>query len=106
MDEPQKGLTEVATAAKQLLPVSQFLARELARLVPETAGDPRVQVLPMPLPIPAAPPSGPRSGLLSVTRLTPLKGVDRAIRLAAELGEPLTVVGDGPRRTHSPTDRT
>ena len=56
----------------------------------------------MPLPIPPAPPTGPRSGLLSVTRLTPLKGVDRAIRLAAALGEPLTVVGDGPEKEALP----
>jgi glycogen(starch) synthase len=99
---PTKGLTEVAEAAKQLLPVSRFLAGELARLVPETAGDPRVQILPMPLPIPAAPPTGPRKGLLSVTRLTPLKGVDRAIGLAAALGEPLTVVGEGTERDALP----
>jgi glycosyltransferase involved in cell wall biosynthesis len=102
VSEPTKGLTEVAAAAKQLLPVSRFLAGELARLVPDTRADPRVQILPMPLPIPAAPPAGPRSGLLSVTRLTPLKGVDRAIRLAAELGETLTVVGDGPEKDQLP----
>lgn len=102
LSEPQKGLTEVATAAKKLLPVSRFLASELVRLVPDTAGDPRVHVLPMPLPIPAAPPTESRSGLLSVTRLTPLKGVDRAIRLAADLGEPLTVVGDGPEKNALP----
>ncbi len=45
---------------------------------------------------------GRASGLLSVTRLTPLKGVDRAIRLAAELGEPLTVVGDGTEKDALP----
>jgi glycosyltransferase involved in cell wall biosynthesis len=102
LDGPRKGLTEVAAAAKRLLPVSRFLANELARLVPETAGDPRVEILPMPLSIPASPPTGPRSGLLSVTRLTPLKGVDRAIRLAAALGEPLTVVGDGSEKDALP----
>jgi glycogen synthase len=100
--EAKKGLREVVGAAHQLLPVSRFLASELTRLVPETTGDPRVQILPMPLPIPAAPPTGTRTGLLSVTRLTPLKGVDRAIRLAAELGEPLTVVGDGPEKDALP----
>jgi phosphatidylinositol alpha-1,6-mannosyltransferase len=94
--QPDEGLSRVAAAARLLLPVSRFLAGELARLVPETASDPRVRILPMALAVPAAPPTGPRSGLLCVARLTPLKGVDRAIRLAAALGERLTIVGDGP----------
>ncbi len=36
--------------------------------------------------------------LLVVARLTPLKGVDRAIALAAALKRPLRVLGDGPER--------
>jgi glycosyltransferase involved in cell wall biosynthesis len=34
-----------------------------------------------------------------VARLTPLKGLERTVRLAKGLGVPLTVIGDGPART-------
>lgn len=37
-----------------------------------------------------------REGLLVVARCTPLKGIDRALRLAEALGWPATVVGEGP----------
>lgn len=84
-----------AAEGARLLPVSRFLSGELRRL-----GLPPGEVLPMPLrarPLAGEEaPDGPRQGLLCVARLTPLKGVDRAIRLAQALGEPLRIVGDGP----------
>jgi phosphatidylinositol alpha-1,6-mannosyltransferase len=53
----------------------------------------------MPLVGPAAEvPWEQRRGLVCVARLTSLKGVERAIRLARRLGERLVVVGDGPAR--------
>ncbi len=79
-----------AVQGATLLPVSAFLSRELVRL-----GAAPGRVLPMPLRVPDLP-AQPRQGLLCVARLTPLKGVDRAIRLAQALGEPLTVIGEGP----------
>lgn len=78
-------------AATALLPVSHFLGTELTRL-----GARPTAVLPMPLRLPPPPLDRPREGLLCVARLTPLKGVDRAIGLARALGLPLTVIGDGP----------
>lgn len=80
------GLARVRAEAVHV-PVSAYLGGLL--------GVPHV-VLPMPVapePLAAA---GDR--LLVVARLTPLKGVDRALRLAARLGRPVTVVGDGPER--------
>lgn len=52
------------------------------------------------LPYPIEPARAARRGeaLLVVARLNALKGVDRALRLAARLGRPLVVVGDGPER--------
>lgn len=52
------------------------------------------------LPYPIEPTTPARRGeaLLVVARLNALKGVDRAVRLAARLGRPLVVVGDGPER--------
>ena len=89
--EAPPGLMRVATAAHALLPVSHFLAGELRRLgvtAPST-------VLPMPLAIPLAISSGPRAGLALVARPTGLKGAERALALAAALGEELTLVGGG-----------
>ena len=78
--------------AARWAPVSAFLGAELARL---GLGPPAVP-LPMPLPWASIPPgTAPRRGLLVVARGTPLKGLDRAARLAAALGEPLTVIGAG-----------
>ncbi|MCK6504151.1 glycosyltransferase family 4 protein [Myxococcota bacterium] len=89
---PSPAFRAAVDAATALLPVSRFLAGELARL-----GAGPATVLPMPLPLVDEPaPSTGRRGLLTVARLTPLKGVDRAIRLAQALGEELVVIGDGP----------
>lgn len=86
---PPPGFLKAVQGAT-LLPVSGFLSRELMRL-----GAPPGRVLPMPLRVPELPERR-RQGLLCVARLTPLKGVDRAIRLAQALGERLTVIGEGP----------
>ncbi len=85
------SLLRVARSARALLPVSRFLAGELDRLaIPRPA-----HVLPMPVTLDQ--PTQPRGeALLCVARLTPLKGVERAARLAQALGRPLVVVGDGP----------
>ncbi len=52
------------------------------------------------LPFPIAPMALASGGdaLLVVARLTPLKGVDRALRLGHRLGRRVIVVGDGPER--------
>ena len=80
------------------LPVSRFLADELDRL----GGSewPRT-IAPMPLSIPPLRNHDGRSGLVCVARHTPLKGLDRAARLAARLGERLVIIGspDGPDGT-------
>jgi len=92
LPSPPPALAAALAASTARLPVSAFLAGELARL-----GGQATAVLPMPLPLPAPPAVEPaRAGLVCVARLTPLKGVDRAIALARALGEPLTVVGEGP----------
>lgn len=88
---PSPAFRAATGAATALLPVSAFLASELERL-----GARARSVLPMPLPSPEAAAEEPRSGLLCVARLTPLKGVDRAIALARALDLELTVLGDGP----------
>ena len=87
------GLERVVKAAAALLPVSGFLADELARLLPEAALP--ITVLPMPIAHPPEP-SGPRrSALVFLARLTPLKGVDRAIHIARALDRELVIIGDG-----------
>lgn len=78
---------EAVVARARNLPVSRFLGGLL--------GAPH-RVLPWPIePLPAA-----RRGdrLLVVARLVASKGVDRALRFAARLGRPVTVVGEGPER--------
>lgn len=52
----------------------------------------------LPVPIDPIAPVSPGEKLLVVARLGPLKGVDSALRLAARLGRPITVVGEGPAR--------
>jgi len=100
---PQRAVLDASTA---LLPNSRFMADLLERL--SGGPDPRVRVLPMPLQVSlplqvkrpeTLEPASPRAGLVCLARLTPLKGVDRAIRLAAALGVPLTIIGDGPARS-------
>lgn len=80
------GIDAVKAAAIHV-PVSAYLAGLLG--VPAT-------VLPCPVDPVARVPRG--DALLVVARLGPLKGVDRALRLAARLGRPITVVGEGPSR--------
>lgn len=97
-------LTEAPPALQQLiphvdafLPVSRFLAGRLADLCPAVDHG-RVHVLPMPLPHPAPPEAPPRAELLVLSRLTPLKGIERAIALARALDRPLRIIGDGTHR--------
>ncbi len=80
------GLDGVKQRAR-LFPVSQFLGGLLQ--APHRV-----------LPAPIGPEARAKRGdaLLAIARLGPLKGVDRAIRLAATSGRPITVVGDGPAR--------
>lgn len=69
------------------LPVSDYLGGLL---------DAPYRVLPCPIAVEV--PVGGGEALLVVARLTPLKGVDRALRLGRRLGRPVIVVGDGPER--------
>lgn len=80
------GLERVRARAINV-PVSRFLGEKLE--APYT-------VLPCPVDLEPPVPRGER--LLVVARLGPLKGVDRALRLAKRLGRPITVVGEGPER--------
>lgn len=89
---PPTPFVEAMRRVDAILPLSVFLADELGRL---GVADKRVRVLPVALPLPP-PIQTERSGLCCLCRLTPLKGVDRAIGLARAIGEPLTVIGDGP----------
>lgn len=52
----------------------------------------------LPYPIEPGPVARQGDALLVIARLGPLKGVDRAVRLAARLDRPLVVVGEGPER--------
>jgi glycosyltransferase involved in cell wall biosynthesis len=77
--------------------VSRFLAEHL-----ESRG---AQVTVLPAPVDAGVNGDVRvlpadAGLLVVARLTPLKGVERAIRLAAAMNRPLRVIGEGEAREH------
>lgn len=80
------GLDRVCRAGI-LVPVSAYLAGLLPR--PSTV---------LPAPIDPITPVARGDRLLVVARLGPLKGVDRAIRLAKRLDRPITVVGEGPAR--------
>lgn len=80
------GLDRVRAGARHA-PVSRYLG--------ELLGAPFTVV---PGPVDLAPPTRRGDALLVVARLTPLKGVDRALRLAHRLGRPVRVVGDGPAR--------
>lgn len=44
-------------------------------------------------------PTRERNGLVTLGRLIPYKGHDQAIKVAAELGEPITVIGRGPEES-------
>lgn len=76
------------------LPVSRFLAGRLQVLCPDIHPE-RVHVLPMPLPHPPPPSAPRRPELIVLSRLTVLKGIDRAAAIARGLGRPLRVIGDG-----------
>ena len=77
------------------VPVSRFLCGRL-----ETLGVGRVRPMPWPLPPPPPPRvAGRAEQLVCVSRLVPGKGLDDVIRLAAVLGRPLRVVGDGPAQS-------
>lgn len=80
------GLDAVKQGAR-LFPVSHFLGGLLGA---------RHQVLPAPIGPQRR--AAPGDALLAIARLGPLKGVDRAIELAASSGRPITIVGDGPAR--------
>ncbi len=86
-------LHRVARSAAALLPVSRFLASELRRLLPDQ--DLPITVLPMPIMPPCAPTAPRRRELVVLARLTPLKGADRAIRIASALNVPLRIIGEG-----------
>jgi glycosyltransferase involved in cell wall biosynthesis len=86
---PRYGNPKTTLAkASAFLPVSHFLGRLSGR-----------SYTVVPYPLPEAPLVRSGEKLLVVARLTPLKGVDRAIRLAKRLGRPITIVGDGPERS-------
>ena len=97
LDTPSGSLVRLQDRVDGWLPVSRYLADQLER-----HAQPRVpvRVPPMPLEVPADEPVPweDRGGLVVLARLTPLKGVDRALRLSARLGQPLTVIGEGPER--------
>lgn len=80
------GLRRVVAGAA-LLPVSRYLGGLLN--APHAV---------LPMPIGPAAPARRGDDLLVIARLGPLKGVDRAIRLAAREGRGITVVGEGPER--------
>lgn len=89
------GLRAVDECLTSWLPVSSFLETELRRLGLTGAS----RVLPMPLRTDRSSlPHEERQGLIFLARMTPLKGVDRAISLAQTIGEPLVLIGDGPAR--------
>jgi glycosyltransferase involved in cell wall biosynthesis len=98
------GLLAVDECLTSWLPVSSFLETELRRLGLSGAS----QVLPMPLRTERTSlPYEERQGLIFLARMTPLKGVDRAISLARAIKEPLILIGDGPARdAHAGTAQT
>ena len=89
---PPEALTRLLRVATACLPVSDFLSARLRAL----GG--RGRPVPMPAPASAELPRAEGQGLIVVARLNPLKGVERAVRLAAALGWPLEIGCDGPSR--------
>lgn len=81
------GKEKVIQQATALLPVSHFLGSLLK--APYTV-----------LPYPITPQAQARPGqkILTIARLTPLKGIASVLRLGAKLGRSVTVVGEGPER--------
>jgi len=94
-DQTPAALGALLTSSARWASVSDFLADPLR----ERGAD--VTVLPAPVPLDLGQPDATlqaNAPLLVVARLTALKGVERAIRLAASMGRKLRVVGDGEAR--------
>lgn len=91
------ALSKLLPHVECFFPVSAFLANHLQHLCPSLSPK-QVHVLPMPLPVPQMPSSVRRDELVVLSRLTPLKGIDRAVQIARRLSRPLCVIGDGPAR--------
>ncbi len=84
---PLVGGLDAIKAGARLYPVSAFLGGLLG--APHTV---------LPAAIGPEPMAASGSHLLVIARLGPLKGVDRALRIAASCGRGVTIVGDGPER--------
>jgi glycosyltransferase involved in cell wall biosynthesis len=91
------ALKHLTRRADAFLPVSGYLADRLRTLCPDTPPE-RIHVLPMPLAHPPQPAAPRREELVVLSRLTPLKAIERAIAIAHALGRPLRIIGDGPAR--------
>jgi glycosyltransferase involved in cell wall biosynthesis len=74
------------------IPVSEFLEGELRRLGLRGPAR-RLPMAVRPGPAASGPPTG---GLVCVARPTPLKGLDRAVRLALAVGRPIELIGPRP----------
>lgn len=72
------------------LPMSRYLQAKLRALGCQSPST----VLPVPLKLDNIAPSTPTLGLICAARSTPLKGIERSIQLATELGKTLHLVGD------------
>lgn len=94
LTEPPAALAALAPRVDAFLPVSRFLAGRLTDLCPSVSPE-RVHILPMPLSHPPAPTAAPRDELIVLSRITPLKGIERAVEIARALGRPLRVIGGG-----------
>jgi len=91
------ALTALVPRVRAFLPVSRFLSGRLTDLCPH-APPAAIHILPMPMAMPPPPTAPRRRSLVVLSRLTALKGVERAIRIAHGLGRPLEIIGDGPAR--------
>ena len=94
-------VTRLGTHAPRELEVLARYARfgAVSRYLAGILGHHGIRAVVLPAPVSAHPPrEGTGSTLLTVCRSTPLKGVDRVIRLGEVLGWPVVVVGEGHRR--------